>query len=247
MSDILLRTGSVYSDADPFATAMLTSAGTITWIGDEETAQRRAGAADEIVELAGRLVTPGFVDTGPGASPQPGAHGVVAALVPGPGARWVETADELRDLPPGVLACLDPRTLPRDDTLAQAASRGVPLAFGTALGKAVSPWHVLAHALARGLSARAAFAAHTRGGWRAVGVQAGRLQVGAEATYVVWQRCELVVQVADEQRSRWSSDARAGTPPLPALPPLEVVDDGAWLPPRAELTVVGGTLVHHGR
>ncbi|WP_037570684.1 amidohydrolase [Phaeacidiphilus oryzae] len=59
---VLLRGGSVYSPADPFATAMLVENGTVAWVGGETAADSYAQAAEEVVDLAGALVTPAFVD-----------------------------------------------------------------------------------------------------------------------------------------------------------------------------------------
>lgn len=103
---------------------------------------------------------------------------------------------------------------------------GVPLAFGsdspvTALG----PWDaVRAAAFHRTeehrISVRAAFTAHTRGGWRAVGRDdAGVLVPGAPADYALWSAGELVVQAPDSRVANWSTDPRSGTPGLPALAP----------------------------
>lgn len=71
-----------------------------------------------------------------------------------------------------------------------------------------------------GISVRAAFAAHTRGGRRAArdeAVQPGVLAVGAPATYAVWEPGPLVVQAPDGRVAAWSTDPRSGTPPLPDL------------------------------
>ena len=63
------------------------------------------------------------------------------------------------------------------------------------------------------VSVRAAFTAHTRGGWRAVGRDdAGVLVPGAPADYAVWRTGELVVQAPDDRVARWSTDPRSGTP-----------------------------------
>jgi predicted amidohydrolase YtcJ len=58
----LLRGGSVYSPADPHATAIAVDDGVVSWIGDDTGAGSYADGADEVVDLAGRLVTPAFVD-----------------------------------------------------------------------------------------------------------------------------------------------------------------------------------------
>ncbi|MGW7346160.1 amidohydrolase [Streptomyces sp. NPDC054854] len=117
---------------------------------------------------------------------------------------------------------------------------GIPLAFGSdAPVTPLDPWGtVRAAAFHRTpehrISVRAAFAAHTRGGWRAVGRDdAGTLVPGAPADYAVWQTRELVVQAPDDRVARWSTDPRSGTPGLPDLSP------GADLP-VCLATVVGG-------
>ena len=64
MSRVLYRHGAVYSPADPYAQALLVDGGTVAWVGGDETAATMAGdgSADEVVDLAGALVTPAFVD-----------------------------------------------------------------------------------------------------------------------------------------------------------------------------------------
>ncbi len=62
MAHVLLRGGSVYCPAAPFATAMLTVDGSVAWVGEEQAADAYVADADEVVQLDGRLVTPGFVD-----------------------------------------------------------------------------------------------------------------------------------------------------------------------------------------
>nr|WP_258023977.1 amidohydrolase [Streptomyces bambusae] len=117
---------------------------------------------------------------------------------------------------------------------------GVPLAFGSdAPVTPLDPWGtVRAAAFHRTpehrISVRAAFTAHTRGGWRALGRDdAGVLVPGAPADYAVWQTSELVVQAPDDRVQRWSTDPRSGTPGLPDLTP------GVDLP-VCLATVVGG-------
>ncbi|WP_406134026.1 amidohydrolase [Streptomyces zaomyceticus] len=103
---------------------------------------------------------------------------------------------------------------------------GVPLAFGSdSPVTPLDPWGtVRAAAFHRTpehrISVRAAFTAHTRGGWRAVGRDdAGTLVPGAPADYAVWRTEELVVQAPDDRVARWSTDPRSGTPGLPDLSP----------------------------
>ncbi|MDT0404424.1 MULTISPECIES: amidohydrolase [Streptomyces] len=120
---------------------------------------------------------------------------------------------------------------------------GVPLAFGSdSPVTPLDPWGtVRAAAFHRTpehrVSVRAAFTAHTRGGWRAVGRDdAGVLVPGAPADYALWRTGELVVQAPDDRVARWSTDPRSGTPGLPDLAP------GRDLPVCLR-TVVGGRTV----
>jgi predicted amidohydrolase YtcJ len=62
VASTLYRHGAVHSAADPFAEAILVDGGTIAWIGADDTADGLAANADEVVDLDGALVTPGFVD-----------------------------------------------------------------------------------------------------------------------------------------------------------------------------------------
>ncbi|MYU25568.1 amidohydrolase [Streptomyces sp. SID8352] len=121
---------------------------------------------------------------------------------------------------------------------------GVPLAFGSdSPVTPLDPWGtVRAAAFHRTpehrVSVRAAFTAHTRGGWRAVGRDdAGALVPGAPADYAVWRAGELVVQAPDDRVARWSTDPRSGTPGLPDLRP------GGALPVCLR-TAVGGRTVY---
>lgn len=121
---------------------------------------------------------------------------------------------------------------------------GVPLALGSDTPVTpLDPWGtVRAAAFHRTpehrISVRAAFTAHTRGGWRAVGRDdAGLLVPGAPADYAVWEAGELVVQAPDDRVAGWSTDPRSGTPGLPDLTP------GTPLP-RCLRTVVAGQTVH---
>lgn len=120
---------------------------------------------------------------------------------------------------------------------------GVPLAFGSdSPVTPLDPWGtVRAAAFHRTpehrVSVRAAFTAHTRGGWRAIGRDdAGVLVPGAPADYAVWRTDELIVQAPDDRVARWSTDPRSGTPGLPDLTP------GRDLPVCLR-TVVGGRTV----
>ncbi|MGI5527076.1 amidohydrolase [Streptomyces syringium] len=120
---------------------------------------------------------------------------------------------------------------------------GVPLALGSdSPVTPLDPWGTVRAAAfhrtpGHRVSVRAAFTAHTRGGWRAIGRDdAGVLVPGAPADYAVWRTGELVVQVPDDRVASWSTDPRSGTPGLPDLTP------GAPLPICLR-TVVGGHTV----
>ncbi|WP_460109748.1 amidohydrolase [Streptomyces sp. YKOK-J1] len=126
---------------------------------------------------------------------------------------------------------------------AELLRAGVPLAFGSdSPVTPLDPWGTVRaaafhHTPEHRVSVRAAFTAHTRGGWRAIGRDdAGVLVPGAPADYAVWQTGELVVQAPDDRVARWSTDPRSGTPGLPDLSP------GGELP-RCLRTVVGGRTV----
>lgn len=120
---------------------------------------------------------------------------------------------------------------------------GIAMAFGSDTPvTAVDPWGGVAAAVAhrtpsQRITARGAFTAHTRGGWRAVGVDdAGVLAPGFAAHLAVWDGVDLTVQAPDQRIAQWSTDPRSGTPLLPAL--------GPDLPrPRALLTMRSGRII----
>lgn len=127
---------------------------------------------------------------------------------------------------------------------ADMQSAGVALALGSdSPVTPLDPWGTVRAAAfhrtpPQRISVRAAFAAHTRGGWRAAGVDdAGVLAPGALASYAVWRAGDLVVQAPDARVASWSTDPRSGTPGLPDLTPGEPV-------PACARTVVRGVTVH---
>lgn len=63
MATTLYRNGTIYSAADPFATALLIDSDTVAWLGGEEAADRYVDKADEVIDLAGALITPAFVES----------------------------------------------------------------------------------------------------------------------------------------------------------------------------------------
>ncbi|GAA1132174.1 amidohydrolase [Kribbella jejuensis] len=123
------------------------------------------------------------------------------------------------------------------------ARAGVVLAFGSdAPVTELGGWEAVRaaafhHEPSERITVRAAFQAHTRGGWRAAGIDdAGVLAPSTAATYAIWQSdAELVVQTPDQRVAAWSTDPRAGVPVLPDL------SEGT---PTCLRTAVGGRVVY---
>ncbi|AOS63249.1 putative TIM-barrel fold metal-dependent hydrolase [Actinoalloteichus hymeniacidonis] len=129
---------------------------------------------------------------------------------------------------------------------ATLASAGVSLAFGSdAPVTPIGPWAAVRAAVhhrtpGAGISPRAAFTAHTRGGWRASGASdelTGSLVPGASATYAIWTAGELVAPAADNRIARWSTDPRSRVPRLPNLQPDVDL-------PVCRATVLRGRAIH---
>ena len=154
-----------------------------------------------------------------------GAWGVIASVQPNFDALW-GGPDGMYAQRLGVdrAAGLNP--------LALLASQGVPLAFGSdSPVTGMNPWQTVRAATTHrtagsALSARAAFAAATRGAWRAGGVRdgvAGTLTPGAPASYAVWDvpggLNALEVAVPGDAAQRWSTDPRSRIPALPRMAP----------------------------
>lgn len=107
------------------------------------------------------------------------------------------------------------------------AAEGVLLAGGSDTPVTpLAPWAsvraAVHHRSGSGVSARAAFTAHTKAGHRAAGVHdgvSGTLVPGAPAHYAVWDAGDLVVAASDARVQRWSTDPRSRVPGLPALDP----------------------------
>jgi predicted amidohydrolase YtcJ len=132
------------------------------------------------------------------------------------------------------------RALPMN-AFASMNRAGVALAFGsdtpvTPFGPwaavRAAAWH---HTESERITVRAAFNAHTRGGWRAARRdEGGVIAVGAPASVAVWDvPGDLVVQTPDARVAAWSTDPRAGVPHLPDLHPDVDL-------PTCVLTVVNG-------
>ncbi|HEY1841222.1 MAG TPA: amidohydrolase family protein [Mycobacterium sp.] len=134
----------------------------------------------------------------------------------------------------------------RLNPFALLASQGVALAFGSdAPVTGLDPWATVRaavhhHTAASSISARAAFAAVTRGGWRAGGAGdglLGSLVPGAPASYAVWEVDELEVSAPSDAVRRWSTDPRSRLPVLPRLGPTDSL-------PRCRRTVHRGAVIH---
>ncbi|MGF7234492.1 MAG: amidohydrolase [Frankia sp.] len=157
---------------------------------------------------------------GPDAVRRMARLGVVASVQPAFDARW-GGADGMyaQRLGPDRAAAMNP--------FAGLAAAGVVLALSSdAPVTPLDPWGgvraaVRHHAADSALSARAAFSAATRGGWRAAraeGDGSGELAPGRPASFAVWAvPDELVVQVPDGRIAAWSTDPRAAVAGLPNL------------------------------
>ncbi|RLK59083.1 hypothetical protein CLV68_3565 [Actinokineospora cianjurensis] len=224
--------GALYLDAAAIAEHLVvcTEAGIQAGfhvIGDAATAEVVAGFALAekrvgLLELAGarhRLEHLEMVT--PDQARQLGQWGVVASVQPQFDAAW-GGPDGMYATRLGVErgTSLNPYSL--------LAAAGVVLALGSdAPVTRVDPWSTVRAAVnhrtdGSGLSPRAAFTAHTRGGWRAAGVDdglTGTLVPGAPATFAVWDAPELVVAVPDDRVRRWSTDPRSRVPGLPPMDP----------------------------
>src|SRR4051812_16325080 len=132
----------------------------------------------------------------------------------------------------------------RMNPFASLAAAGVPLAFGSdSPVTPFAPWEGVRAAVfhtdaEQRISAKAAFAAHTRGAWRAARRPGeGAIALGAPATLAVWAAGDLVVQAPDDRIQAWSTDPRSGTPGLPDLSP-------GTSAPRCLRTVVRGRVAY---
>jgi predicted amidohydrolase YtcJ len=141
---------------------------------------------------------------------------------------------------------LGPQRAPRLNPLALLASEGVPIAFGSDTPvTSMNPWETVRaaanhHTPGSAVSVRAAFAAATRGAWRAGGVRdgvTGTLVPGAPASYAVWDVGPLEINAPPDAVQRWSTDPRSR---VPALPRLHAGDPL----PRNLRTVHRGEVIH---
>jgi predicted amidohydrolase YtcJ len=172
-----------------------------------------------------------------------GAWGVIASVQPNFDALWGgEHGMYAKRLGTGRALGLNPFAL--------LASQGVPLALGSDTPvTSMNPWATVRAAMRHqtsgsAVSARAAFAAATRGSWRAGGVRdgaTGTLVPGAAASYAVWDIPggvgALEVSTPADSLQRWSTDPRSRVPALPRLG----VDDPL---PTCRQTVHRGVVIH---
>ena len=168
-----------------------------------------------------------------------GAWGVIASVQPNFDALWGgRTGMYARRLGMARASELNP--------LALLASQGVPLALGSdAPVTGLDPWVSVRAAVnhrtaGSALSARAAFAAATRGGWRAGGADDGKtgtLVPGAPASYAVWDAGTLDVSAPRDAVQRWSTDPRSRVPALPRLGPSDTL-------PRCRVAVHRGAVIY---
>jgi predicted amidohydrolase YtcJ len=166
-----------------------------------------------------------------------GSWGVFASMQPNFDAQWGgEDGMYARRLGLGRGKRLNPFAL--------LASQGVPIAFGSdSPVTELNPWATVRAATRHrtpgsAVSPRAAFAAATRGAWRAGGARdgiTGTLVPGAPASYAVWEADALEVSAPADAVQRWSTDQRSRVPPLPRL------DDPL---PRCRQTVHRGVVIH---
>jgi predicted amidohydrolase YtcJ len=177
----------------------------------------------EMCTDAGRLAAAGLV-----ASVQP----MFASLWGGPGALY-----ERRVGPDRAATMNDFRALLNAGAAVALGSDSPVTPFDPWGAVRAAAYHPVA---AASISTRAAFAAHTRGGWRAArrdGDGRGTIAVGAPATLAVWEGAELVIDVPDERVARWSTDPRAAVAGLPDVAPGRAV-------PRCLRTIVDGRTVY---
>jgi len=194
-------------------------------IGDDATATVIAGfraAADEVghaAMLSSRHRLEHVEMVGSGDIVTMAELGIVASVQPMFDARWGGRGGLYEQRLGERYAAMNP--------FADMTRAGVALAFGSdSPVTPFDPWGTVRaaafhHNREQRLTVRAAFGAHTRGGWRAVRRDDGGVLVpGAPATLAVWDvPGELTVQTPDERVAAWSTDPRAGVPVLPALHP----------------------------
>jgi predicted amidohydrolase YtcJ len=270
-ADAPTSTGNCYLDPDGIAEHLIacTEAGVTAGFHVIGDAAVRA-VVDAIVQLIERFGAPAVARCGhrlehlemvtAEQAATLGQCGITASMQPNFDALWGgSNGMYARRLGSGRAALLNPFAL--------LASAGVPMAFGSdAPVTSIDPWAAVraaSHHQTPGsaISMRAAFAAATRGAWRAGGERdgiIGTLVPGAPASYAVWEAAggqersdsgkqaggqdsgkQLVLDVSAPADSvqRWSTDARSLVPPLPRLDPGDPL-------PHCVQTVHRGVVLH---
>ena len=128
------------------------------------------------------------------------------------------------------------------NSFASIASSGITMAFSSdSPVTPINPWRSIKaatdhHTEEHRISARAAFNAHTRGGWRAAkDDSAGVIFEGAPAHIAIWDVENYAIKIPDDRVRAWSTDERSGTPPLPDL---------SFAAPKCLLTIRNGKAIY---
>ena len=260
----MYRNGSVYSPADPFATAVLVQGGRIAWVGQEAGADSLTDERVETVDLDGLLVAPGFagilgsepddqarrrlleagytgvvVRDGAGASYRGLAEGDAPVAAPA-GLTWAGAGEP----GPGAALMVEAQRGGEGtwiDVVREALRDGIPVGLARPLDAAdpENPWLVAQEALRleteeAGVPARASVTAQTRGVLRAFA--AG----GPLGGQIVPDAPARFVAWRAESLMVQTADSRIAawsTDPRARTPLLPELGTGAT--PRAELTVLG--------
>ncbi|EIV92208.1 amidohydrolase [Frankia sp. QA3] len=170
--------------------------------------------------------------------PRLAALGVIICAQPAFDARWGgEGGMYTTRLGPTRAAAMNP--------YAAITRAGIALAFSSdSPVTPLDPWGALRaavhhHTPAARISARAAFTAASRGGWRAGRADTdghGILAPGHPATYAIWDHPgELVIQAPDTRIAAWSTDPRGAVAGLPDL---------TGPTPHCRRTVLRGRILH---
>jgi predicted amidohydrolase YtcJ len=262
----MYRNGSVYSPADPFATAVLVQDGRIAWVGQEAGADSLTDERVETVDLDGLLVAPGFAGILGSEPDEQGRRSLLAAGYTGVVVRD-DAGASYRGLAEGEAAVAAPAGLTWAgsgepgpgaalmveaqrggdgawiDVVREALRDGIPVGLARALDAAApeNPWLVAQEALRleteeAGVPARASVTAQTRGVLRAFA--AG----GPLGGQIVPDAPARFVAWRAESLMVQTADSRIAawsTDPRARTPLLPELGTGAT--PRAELTVLGAS------
>lgn len=246
---LVFTSGTIYSTEFPFSTALIVDDGKIAWIGDQRGLAGQLLESDVHVDCDRALLTPAFFDAAM-TTVDGVQSGIAAGLITTSDGRRLVARNQARafeelsraPIPRTPLYSVGPSPLSdveitdlltqrtfaiansgsNPDSLRRLTTAGVPFAYGSG-GHDEDIWQwirEMVFASPTGLSARAAFNAATRSGWRLAGEQgSGTLALGGPARLCLWRCDDLEVQIPDDRVSAWSTDVRAGIPPLPDVHP----------------------------